>query len=190
MQDRCRHQPPRWPEPSVGVLSSLAVFTRCHALCRVGAVCVGRLADIAEGRDASKGGREMLLTALSSMGPRVPQPRPLETTHLFTYGAFEQDGGSVGGVVLNSRRAGWAFGMRIESNVEAFWERKTQLSGLIELAAVALAIKLFAVCLRDAHVLVFVDTECVRKHLVKSYSLDIDLREVAGRLLTVTRRDW
>ena len=141
------------------------------------------------GATRQKGGREMLLTALSSMGPRVLQPRD----HTFVH--------------IRSLRAGWrvcwwsrprftwggmGVWMHIESNVEAFWKRhaKTQLIRLIELAAIALAIELFAVCLRDAHVLVFVDTECVRKHLVKIYSLDIDFREVAGRLLTVTRRDW
>ena len=106
--------------------------------------------------------------------PRLVGPiRNRRPIFVFVDGACEEDGTTVGGVILKRSGAVECFGTEVPKAVVEGWKTKqtqTQVIGQAEIFPALMARLVWAKELRDERTIFFIDNESARLALVKAYS--------------------
>ena len=116
----------------------------------------------------------MTVESLKRSRPRLLGPPSGQAPELvFVDGACEEDGTSVGGVLISSTGEVECFGFEVHSSLVESWKSKldqAQVIGLAELFPVLMARWIWQEKLRDRRTIFFIDNESARLALVKAYS--------------------
>jgi hypothetical protein len=165
-----------------GQLFSRVAAPTCRVLSKWASVGFERkLTD--EMKFALSAGCEALLNAGPKKVTRRSRDKPVL---IFTDGACEADGTTIGGVIFDGDSAPELFGARIAEKTVKSWCTKldqTQVIGQAELFPLLIARHTWAKKLRDRRVIYFIDNDAARLGMIKAYSPVLPSLEIISRCL-------